>query len=273
MRRVPGWDSIGWLFAGFSTRLGGVSRVFAGVGDGSRGGSDLNLGFTREDDPAAVEENRRRLVEAVGGDWRLVVLRQVHGIEVREVTTATVGEAMAGGRGRWEADGVMTGEPGLLLGVGAADCVPVLVADRRQRVVGAFHAGWRGTAAGMARVGLRQMVERFGTRPADCVAAIGPSIGSCCYEVGEEVRAAFATGLAEERGAGGKRGGGKRRGEGDSDPEAGRAAGPMAAGFMGGEPTTAGGRGRGHGRGDLAGGVHGVHAGGGWATALFLAPR
>ena len=190
MRRVAGWERWGWLEAGFSTRVGGVSEVY---GEGT-----LNLGFTAEDRAEAVEENRRRLVEEAGGGWRLVVLRQVHGVEVREVTGATVEEAMEGGRGRWEADGMVTRESGLLLGVGAADCVPLLVADVRQRVVGAFHAGWRGTAAGMAGEGLRRMAEWYGTQGEDCVAAVGPSIGACCYEVDEAVREGLLAGPGRE---------------------------------------------------------------------------
>ena len=170
VRRVPQWDVFGWISAGFSGRLGGVTRGFAEVKEEGL----LNLGFGVEDDPAAVEENRRRLLEAMEGEgWRLVVAKQVHGVTVREVTSENVDDAMADGRGRWEADGLMTGEPGLLLGAGAADCVPLLVADLRLRVVGAFHAGWRGTAAGMAGVGLARMGEVFGTRAEDCVAAVG----------------------------------------------------------------------------------------------------
>ena len=161
------------------------------------GGGEMNLGFTPEDSPLAVEENRRRLVaEAGGGPWQLVVVQQVHGTVVREVSAANVAEGMDEGRGRWAADGLVTGEPGLLLGVGAADCVPVLVADVRRRVVGGFHAGWRGTAAGMAGHGVAEMAARFGTRAEDCVAAVGPSIGSCCYEVDEAVLEGFQAGPA-----------------------------------------------------------------------------
>jgi YfiH family protein len=79
----------------------------------------------------------------------------------------------------------------LTLAILVADCVPVLVADVRRRVVGAFHAGWRGTAAGIVEVGIGKMVEELGARSEDMVAAIGPSIGPCCYEVGDEVREAF----------------------------------------------------------------------------------
>ena len=189
VRTIPEWDEFEWFSAGFSRRLGGVTRGFAEVPEEGW----LNLGFSAQDEPEVVEENRRRLLGVVPGrGWRLVVARQVHGVDVREVTQRTVRDAMEGGRGRWEADGLITGEAGLLLGAGAADCVPVLVADLRRRAVGAFHAGWRGTAAGMAGMGLARMAEAFGTQAEDCVAAIGPSIGACCYEVGEEVRTAFS---------------------------------------------------------------------------------
>ena len=190
MRRVTGWERWGWLEAGFSTRAGGVSAMY---GEGA-----LNLGFTAEDTVEAVQENRRRLVEEAGGGWQMVVLRQVHGVEIREVTTANVPDAMAGGRGHWDADGMVTQEAGVLLGAGAADCVPLLVADVRQRVVGAFHAGWRGTAAGMAERGVRRMEELYGTRGENCVAAVGPSIGGCCYEVDEAVRDGLLAGPGRE---------------------------------------------------------------------------
>lgn len=190
MQRVTGWERWKWLEAGFSTRAGGVSTAY--------GEGELNLLHTAEDTEDAVQQNRRRLLAEAGGAWQLVVLRQVHGVEVREVTAATLDGAMAGGRGQWEADGLVTGEAGLLLGVGAADCVPLLVADVRQRVVGAFHAGWRGTAAGMAEVGVRRLAALYGTRAADCIAAVGPSVGACCYEVDEVVRARLLAGPGRE---------------------------------------------------------------------------
>ncbi len=167
---------------------GGVSEVY--------GGGMLNLGLTAEDRVEAVMENRRRVVEAAGGGWGLVLVHQVHGVEVMDV----VAGAMEGGGGRGEADGMVTGEPGLLLGVGAADCAPLLVADVRQRVVGAFHAGWRGTVAGMAGQGLRRMAELYGTRAEECVAAVGPSIGACCYEVDSAVRDGLLAGPAAKDG-------------------------------------------------------------------------
>ncbi len=188
LRNVPGWGATEWLLAGFSTRFGGVSQVFAEV----NAGGALNLGFVKQDAAEAVAENRRRLLQAANAEgWTLVVPKQVHGVEVHEVTAENLAGAMVDGHGQWEADGLITRVPQVLLGVGAADCVPLLVADRRLRVAGAFHAGWRGTAAGMARAGLERMRQAFGTRAQDCIAAVGPSIGPCCYEVGEEVWAAF----------------------------------------------------------------------------------
>ena len=183
--QVPGWERYGWLRHGFSTRLGGFSTVY--------GGDDLNLGFTKEDAQEAVEQNRRLAVEAVGGvrDQRLVTLRQVHGTEVVVVRKKDEALMSANGRATGEADGLMTGAAGIMLGIQVADCVPVLVADVRQRVVAAFHAGWRGAASGMVQRGIAKMGEEFGSQPDDMIGAVGPSIRACCYGVGCEVREAF----------------------------------------------------------------------------------
>jgi hypothetical protein len=88
-------------------------------------------------------------------------------------------------------DGLMTGEPGVLLGIQTADCIPVLVADRKKRAVAAFHAGWRGTLARIVENGVGRMRLEFGSRPEDLMASIGPGIGQCCYAVGEEVQHQF----------------------------------------------------------------------------------
>jgi YfiH family protein len=146
----------------------------------------MNLGFTKDDDREIVEQNRKRFFGGVGGTPHGVTLRQVHGTGVVRVKRGDL--PLDGGL---EGDGLVTDVPGVLVAVQVADCVPVLVADTRRRAVGAFHAGWRGTAAGMARIGVERMQEEFGSAPEDLVAAIGPSIGVCCYEVGEEVRTAF----------------------------------------------------------------------------------
>ncbi len=208
--RVAGWEQYGWLRHGFSTRFGGVSSVYEGM--------DLNLGFTADDDAALVRENRRRFRRTVCGEMcgeggsALVTVRQVHSggsRVVRESDGALEGRLETEeGKAVWEADGLLTGIPGVLLGVQTADCVPVLVVDVKRRVVGAFHAGWRGTVARIVERGVASMSEEFGTRVEDLVAAVGPSIGACCYSVGGEVRDEFAAGFeygaslfAEEGGA------------------------------------------------------------------------
>jgi YfiH family protein len=183
--RVGGWERYEWLQHGFSTRVGGVSTVY--------GGNDLNLGFTRDDAPEAVRENRRRFAEAVSGvpEMPILAVRQIHGTVVKVVNEGETGWSDGEGRAVIEADGLVTAAPGFLLGVQAADCVPVLVADTRLRVVGAFHAGWRGTVAGIVQKGVAQIHAQFGSKPEDLSGAVGPAIGACCYTVGEEVHGQF----------------------------------------------------------------------------------
>ena len=96
------------------------------------------------------------------------------------------------GKALLEGDGLITLAPGRLLAILTADCVPVLLADTRTHAVGAFHAGWRGTLAGVIEQGVAAMRARYGSRPEEMVAAVGPCIRACCFEVGEEVRSAFA---------------------------------------------------------------------------------
>ena len=143
----------------------------------------------------------------------LVTLRQVHSGMVRVIGRAGVedgavsptskrdvgsgypdgvgGLETADGRAVLRGDGMMTDVPGVMLGVQVADCVPVLVADVRRRAVAAFHAGWRGTLARIVERGIGRMRLRYGSRPEDLVAVVGPAIGACCYSVGEEVRNEF----------------------------------------------------------------------------------
>jgi hypothetical protein len=148
----------------------------------------MNLGFTAEDSREAVEGNRRLLAEAVSGDpaTPLVPLRQFHSNRVVRATRADAERARP-----WRADGQIADEPGMLLAVQTADCIPVLVADRKRRAVGAFHAGWRGTVKRIVETGVGRMRMEFGSRPEDLVAAVGPGIGACCYAVGEEVLTEF----------------------------------------------------------------------------------
>lgn len=172
-------DKIKWLAHGFSTRPGGASRL--------EGKPALNLGFTEWDEREHVTANRQKFAAAVGARaMELVALRQFHSDVIYVAASVNGSEAP-------KADALITNTPGLLLGVQTADCVPILLADTRRRVVAAVHAGWRGTLARLVQKTLGRMRMEFGTRSRDVVAAIGPAIGGGCYEVGPEVAQAFAT--------------------------------------------------------------------------------
>ncbi len=166
-----------WIVHGFSTRAGGASKL--------GGERVLNLGFTDWDSRASVETNRKTFLAALGADkMDLAVLHQIHSDVIHLVEKFPDG-ALRG-------DALITNSPGVLLGVQTADCVPVLLADTHRRAVAAIHAGWRGTLARIAAKTLGRMHMEFGTQPGDVIAAIGPAIHRCSYEVGPEVAQAFA---------------------------------------------------------------------------------
>jgi polyphenol oxidase len=174
--QVPALAKLPWLVHGFSTRVGGVSRL-----DGER---VLNLGFTEWDARENVKENRRRLQAAVGEpDFKMVSLLQFHSDAILQFEAAPTEPS----RG----DAAVTKSAGLLLAVQTADCVPILLVDPKNRAVAAVHAGWRGTLARIVEKAIGRMQMQFGSQAADLQAAIGPAIGGCCYEVGTEVAAAF----------------------------------------------------------------------------------
>jgi YfiH family protein len=187
--QIPAWKRYPWLRHGFSTRSGGVSEVY--------GSKSLNLGWTKDDDPALVAENRQRLMSAVAETASpqtappAITLRQVHSTITHVVQPGGGPYATPDDRALLEGDGLMTSLPDTLLAIQTADCVPVMVIDPKKRVVAVFHAGWRGTAAAIVEKGVAIMVEEFQSRPDDLIAAVGPSIGPCCYTVGEELHTAF----------------------------------------------------------------------------------
>lgn len=132
----------------------------------------------------------RQVAAAVGGSaGHLLRVKQVHGRHVRVVRADA--EIAAEAVLKPEADALASGAPGAILAVQVADCVPILIADPLSGAVAAVHAGWRGTAAGIARAAVEALGDAFGARASALVAAIGPSIGPCCYEVGAEVRESF----------------------------------------------------------------------------------
>ncbi len=143
-----------WLVHAFSTRVGGVSRAYAG--------NALNLGFTQQDSRANVERNRQLFLKELGvangrKSWPLVSLRQIHSDLIYRVDGVPK-QPLAG-------DGLVTDTPGLILAVLTADCLPVILADRKRRAVGVFHAGWRGTVQRIVEKGVGEMRKHFGSDP------------------------------------------------------------------------------------------------------------
>ena len=181
--RFPGWKSLRGVTHAFSTRLGGVSQEeFAA----------MNLGYNRGDPEESVEENYRRFLKAAGfPEGSPVCGCQVHKTDIRRVDGSHRGLGIWRANDCDSADGLCTNVPGVTLTVFAADCVPICFYDPEHRAIGLCHAGWRGTAAGMAGVMVRRMEEEFGTRPEDLLTAIGPSICKDCFEVDEPVAEVF----------------------------------------------------------------------------------
>lgn len=179
------FNRIPWLVHGFSTRLGGVSKVY--------GGHSLNLGFTKDDSRASVEKNRTAFLNAIGATtvkraWPLVTLRQIHSDLIHCVTVPPKQQLVG--------DGLVTQTPEILIGIQTADCLPVILVDSKTRAVGVFHAGWRGTVKRIVEKGVGEMRRWFGTEPRNLTAAIGPGVHPCSYEVGPEVRDVFESQFA-----------------------------------------------------------------------------
>ncbi len=164
--------------------------------------ASLNLGGTVGDDPQRVGENRRRLLAALGRDPRTVYdVWQVHSAEVVLAQSPRSPESP-----HLQADIILTDQLGLTLMMRFADCIPIFLHDPIHKAIGIVHAGWLGTVRGAALAAVQAMQAKFGSKPANLVAGIGPSIGPDHYEVGTDValqaRQAFgadASGLLSER--------------------------------------------------------------------------
>jgi YfiH family protein len=167
-----------------STRSGGVS---------SKPYESLNLAYHVNDDPNNVTDNRQRFCNELGIDVNTLVLaRQVHGDNIEIV------ESKDAGRGAYsiedaipDTDAMITTSKSISIGILTADCVPVMIFDPVKSAIGAVHAGWKGTILMLPAKTILKMKESFGTDPSDCMVALGPSIGHCCYEVGEELITQF----------------------------------------------------------------------------------
>ena len=167
----------------FTSKCGGVSN---GAVKG------LNLGFRVGDDKDSVQKNYRLIAEDMGFDYhRITAGRQTHSANIRIITEDDAGKGVDRESEFMDVDGIVTNVKNLPLVVYYADCVPMLLADEKTGVVAAVHSGWRGTVMRIAENAVRQMCEKFGAASQNIKAAIGPSIGPCCFETGPEVACEF----------------------------------------------------------------------------------
>lgn len=174
------FDRFPSIVSGLSTRNGGVSEVFG-----------MNTSFHIGDTAANVEENRKRFFKTLGiSPDNLVSARQCHSTNIAVVRKGGIAD---------NTDALITDVPGVWLSVSVADCVPVLIADPGKRVVAAVHAGWRGSAGHIVEKTVSLLHRKFECDAKDLFAYIGPSAGSCCYEVGKEVAEQFSSRVVTER--------------------------------------------------------------------------
>src|SRR2546427_7566971 len=178
MLQIKRRDQITFLQSEALGRVPGIIHAFS-----TRRGdhADLSLGPHSSPNPL-VQMNRARFFAAVGAPgWPIMKLRQVHSSTVVDITdTSAASEAVEG-------DAAVTGLRGIVLGIQTADCVPILIADSRGTVVAAIHAGWRGTASRIVESTVGRLGEKFSLDSKDLIASIGPHVGVCCYEVGQDV--------------------------------------------------------------------------------------
>ncbi len=171
------------LCMGFTTRFGGVSEAPY---------NSLNLNFFREDDPEAVRQNFELFSEDVGVSLEAMVLsRQVHSSRIIRVGSEHKGMGILRERSYGPVDGLATDEKNLMLVTYYADCVPLYFYDPQKNAICLSHSGWKGTLQDIAGASVGFMAEAFGSRPEDIMMSFGPHIGSCCFEVGDDVAEAF----------------------------------------------------------------------------------
>lgn len=165
---------------GFTTRHEGVSRAPY---------NSLNLGANTLDSPHNVQGNRSLLARTFGTKIeKLVMVNQCHGTDILVIDEPNDDYAHFQ---RLQCDGIVTNQPGVMIAVGVADCLPLLLLDPVKKVAAALHAGWKGTAGNIAAKGVETLVKIFGSESGQILAALGPAIRSCCYEVDEPVKKAF----------------------------------------------------------------------------------
>jgi len=174
----------------FTTKFGGVSKGHC---------ASMNLSFTRGDKEEDVMENYRRITQAMGVDLKNIVCTdQTHTNQVKVVTQEDAGKGVIKAKDYTDIDGLVTDVPGLVLATFYADCVPLYFIDRKERVIGLSHSGWRGTVNRIGKETIRVMKEKFGSHLEDILVAIGPSICKDCYEVSMDVYLEFAKEFSRE---------------------------------------------------------------------------
>lgn len=181
---IPAFQDMRFIIAAISTRIGGVSK---------KPYYSLNLGYHVSDVHESVAENRRRFCNNLGIDvGSLVISQQVHGNRATVIDESQKGNGAYGHEDAISgADAMITESPGVALAVLTADCVPVIVVDPLRKAIGIAHAGWRGALHKIAARAVLKMRDTFGTEPADCLVALGPSISPCCYRAGEDIISQF----------------------------------------------------------------------------------
>lgn len=168
-------SEINFINHAFSTRLGGVSEGEF---------TSMNMAFNRGDYPESVTENYKRICKSAGFDFdSLTASAQDHNTFVRAVTSENKGVGIYKPRDLHSVDALITNEKGVTLVTYYADCTPLFFVDIKQKAIGLAHAGWRGTVGRIGEKVVKKMTELYGTNPDDIVAAIGPAISVCCYEV------------------------------------------------------------------------------------------
>lgn len=168
-------SEINFINHAFSTRLGGVSEGEF---------TSMNLAFNRGDNPESVTENYKRICKSAGFDFNsLTASAQDHNTFVRAVTSENKGVGIYKPRDLQSVDALVTNEKGVTLVTYYADCTPLFFVDTKKKAIGLAHAGWRGTVGRIGEKVVNKMTELYGTNPSDIVAAIGPAISVCCYEV------------------------------------------------------------------------------------------
>ena len=176
---IPAFDNTGLVKTCFTTRFGGIS---------TGNYSSLNLGVKTDDKRENILENYKRVTSVLDISLRDMVLSdQVHGNHVMIVGKDHAGNLLDSNSTIKDVDGLITSTKNLALTTVFADCVPIYILDPWRKVIGIVHAGWRGTVTKIAAKALHIMTEEYKTDPKDCLTAIGPSIGKCCYEVDELV--------------------------------------------------------------------------------------